>query len=251
MPLDSPVTAADPSHGADPSADPEPHQARFDWRRHWYPVAFIRDLPRERPHAFSLYDEPLVLFFGGDGRLGCLRDQCGHRAARLYDGCIRDGRPECLYHGWQYDADGACRHIQQLPAGRSIPPKAAVARFPVVAAQGIAWVWPGDPTAADEVLLPLVDELDADGVTRVDFQNGPALRPELFHRERNRSATSNRAGEPSDSPTARARSAATGLKSMPSTSAPWCTAAAWLSQPLPQPTSSICLPGCNSGLSGG
>ncbi|WP_295881131.1 Rieske 2Fe-2S domain-containing protein [uncultured Thiohalocapsa sp.] len=170
MSLERLATTADPHGSAAPSADPEPAAKRFDWRQHWYPVAFVRDLLRDRPHAFSLYDEPLVLFFDGAGRLGCLRDQCAHRAARLSDGCLRDGRLECLYHGWQYDVDGACRHIPQLSAGRSIPPKAAVTSHPVVAAQGIAWVWPGDPAAADEALLPLVDELDADGVTRVDFQ---------------------------------------------------------------------------------
>lgn len=170
MTLDAPVSTTDSRREEEANAAPDPAEDAFDWRRHWYPIAFLQDLPRQRPHAFSLYDERMVLFVDDDGRLGCLRDQCAHRAARLSDGCIRNGRLECLYHGWQYDNDGACRHIPQLPAGRSIPPKAAVTSYPVAAAQGIAWVWPGDPDAADETLLPLVDELDAGGVTRVDFQ---------------------------------------------------------------------------------
>lgn len=40
-----------------PEADPT-----FNWKNCWYPVAFLQDLPKDRPYSFSLYDEPLVLF---------------------------------------------------------------------------------------------------------------------------------------------------------------------------------------------
>jgi phenylpropionate dioxygenase-like ring-hydroxylating dioxygenase large terminal subunit len=152
---------------SDAAEDPE---SAFDWRLHWYPVVFVADLARERPHAFSLHDEPLVLFVDGDGQVRCLRDQCGHRAARLSDGCVRDGRLECLYHGWQYDGAGQCRHIPQLAPDKPIPPRSKVRSLPVAEAQGMVWIWPGDADLVDPSLLPLVEDLDADGVHRVDFQ---------------------------------------------------------------------------------
>ncbi len=77
---------------------PEAEQ-EFNWKNCWYPVTFSQDLPNNRPYGFTLYDEPLVLFRNGEGKLVCLTDLCPHRAAKLSDGQIIDGQIECLYHG--------------------------------------------------------------------------------------------------------------------------------------------------------
>ena len=77
----------------------------FNWRNCWYPVTFLQDLPKNRPCSFSLYDQAFVLFRNQDGKLGCLIERCPHRAAKLSDGQIRDGKIECLYHGWQFNSD--------------------------------------------------------------------------------------------------------------------------------------------------
>ncbi|MDJ0580582.1 hypothetical protein [Crocosphaera sp.] len=37
-------------------------EEQFNWKECWYPVTFVQDLPKDRPYAFSLYDEPFVLF---------------------------------------------------------------------------------------------------------------------------------------------------------------------------------------------
>ena len=121
----------------DAEAEPSDADRAFDWRNCWYPVTFLQDLPRDRPTGFTLYDEPLVLFFDGDQTLSCLRDKCPHRAARLSDGQIVDGRLDCLYHGWQFGAEGKCLHIPQLPDGTSIPERACARPYPVVERQGM------------------------------------------------------------------------------------------------------------------
>ena len=94
---------------------------QFNWKQCWYPVTFLQDLPKNHPYSFSLYDEPLVLFRNQDGKLVCLTDRCPHRAAKLSDGQIIDGKIECLYHGWQFGTDGKCLHIPQLPKDAKIP----------------------------------------------------------------------------------------------------------------------------------
>jgi phenylpropionate dioxygenase-like ring-hydroxylating dioxygenase large terminal subunit len=142
----------------------------FDWQNCWYPVTFLADLPRGRPIGFALYDEPLVMYVDGDGKIVCLADRCAHRAARLSDGKIVDGRIECLYHGWQYDARGQCVHIPQLPSNLRIPPKACVRGYPVAVRQELVWIWAGDPARADESLIPATPKLDAPDLTVVDFQ---------------------------------------------------------------------------------
>ncbi|HEY9905051.1 MAG TPA: Rieske 2Fe-2S domain-containing protein [Candidatus Sericytochromatia bacterium] len=141
----------------------------FNWKHCWYPVTFVQDLPKDRPYSFSLYDEPLVLFKNQDGKLGCLTDYCPHRAARLSDGQIIDGKLECLYHGWQFGTDGQCLNIPQLPADAKIPTKACVKSFPTVERQGIVWVWPGEPEAADIDRIPTVDVLDKPGFVYTDY----------------------------------------------------------------------------------
>ncbi|MBD2497416.1 Rieske 2Fe-2S domain-containing protein [Nostoc sp. FACHB-280] len=149
------------------SPTPATHQ-EFDWQNCWYPIAFTQDLPKDKPYRFSLYNEPLVLFRNQEGKLGCLTDRCSHRAARLSDGQIIDGRIECLYHGWQFGIDGQCLHIPQLPQDAKIPAKACVKSLPVVERQGIIWMWAGQEQPLEE-LIPIIPELDKPGVFCTDY----------------------------------------------------------------------------------
>jgi phenylpropionate dioxygenase-like ring-hydroxylating dioxygenase large terminal subunit len=142
----------------------------FDWHQHWYPVSFLEDLPAQQPMGFSIYDEPLVLYRDGDQRLVCLADRCPHRAARLSEGKLVDGRLECFYHGWQFDAEGQCRHIPQMPSSRRIPARACTRSYPVVECQGMIWVWAGVAADADPSAIPMTPALDRPDVYRVDFQ---------------------------------------------------------------------------------
>ncbi len=146
---------------------PEPDSA-FNWKNCWYPIAFLQDLPKDQPYRFSLYDEPFVLFRNSDGKLACLTDRCPHRAARLSDGQIIDGKIECLYHGWQFGSDGQCLHIPQLPADAKIPAKACVKSFKVVECQGLIWMWAGEAKAADEECIPTIPKLNEPGFVHTD-----------------------------------------------------------------------------------
>ncbi len=141
----------------------------FNWKHCWYPVAFLQDLPKNRPYSFSLYDEPFVLFRNQDGKLVCLIDRCPHRAAKLSDGQLIDGKIECLYHGWQFGSKGECLHIPQLSADAKIPANACVQSFTVLERQSIVWVWPGEPEAANEQYIPTLAALDKPGFVNTDF----------------------------------------------------------------------------------
>ena len=147
-------------------------EQEFDWRQCWYPVTFVQDLPPNRPYSFSLYEEPLVLFRNQEGKLSCLTDICPHRAAKLSDGQIIDGKLECLYHGWQFGAEGECLHIPQLPEDAKIPTLACVKSFKVVEKQGIVWMWAGEAEAADEQSIPIIEDLEKpEFVIETDFMS--------------------------------------------------------------------------------
>lgn len=126
----------------------------FDWKKCWYPVSFLQDLERNKPTSVSVYDIPLVLFFDQGEKLTCLHDVCPHRSARLSEGQIIDGRLECLYHGWQFGADGDCLHIPQLLPDKSTPIRACARSYPVAVQQDIVWIWAGDASDADITMIP-------------------------------------------------------------------------------------------------
>ncbi|KOP28280.1 (2Fe-2S)-binding protein [Hapalosiphon sp. MRB220] len=147
---------------------PEQEQ-EFHWQECWYPICFIQDLPKNRPYSFSLYEEPFVLFKNQDGQLVCLSDRCPHRAAKLSDGQIIDGKIECLYHGWQFGSGGECLHIPQLPKDAKIPANACVRSFPVVEHQSMIWVWASATVTADEKRIPAIAELDQPGTVSMDY----------------------------------------------------------------------------------
>jgi phenylpropionate dioxygenase-like ring-hydroxylating dioxygenase large terminal subunit len=148
-----------------PNAAPKPDEP-FNWRTCWYPIAFLSDFPPDQPYGFSIYNEAFVLFREASGELVCLEDRCPHRAAKLSDGQILDGRLECLYHGWQFGKDGTCLHIPQLQPPAQIPSRACAKSFAVAEDRGIVWVWPDTPQTATR--LPTIPELDQEGVFIVD-----------------------------------------------------------------------------------
>lgn len=138
-------------------------EQEFNWRESWYPVCFVQDLPKNRPYSFSIYDEPFVVFRNYSGQLVCLTDCCPHRAAKLSDGQIIDGKIECLYHGWQFGSEGECLHIPQLPTDAKIPHNACVKSFKVIELQGMIWMWAGAAELADSDRIPTIPKLDQPG----------------------------------------------------------------------------------------
>ncbi len=141
----------------------------FNWQNCWYPVVFVDDLPKDNPYTFSLYNEPLVLFHNEKGDLACAVDRCPHRAARLSDGHLIDGKLECLYHGWQFNASGECTRIPQLAPDKKIPVTTCLKSHVVVECQGMVWIWVCKPELAAISDIPLIPALDNPDVISVDY----------------------------------------------------------------------------------
>ena len=83
-------------------------------RKTWQPVANSPDLLPEKVAGVRLLEKDLVLARFADGRLLAADAACPHKGARLSAGCIRDGELMCPYHGWRFDAVGACQSIPSL-----------------------------------------------------------------------------------------------------------------------------------------
>ena len=142
------------------------------WRQAWYPVAYLRDLDRERPTAFTLLGEDLVLWFDRQSqRWRAFADVCPHRLVPLSDGRLTSlGELECPYHGWRFDGEGRCTAIPQATAGQSPGARSRCRAYATATGQGLLFVFAGDPEGAEATPLPLVPCLEEN--SRGGWRNG-------------------------------------------------------------------------------
>lgn len=134
-----------------PSSHPAPAFENFDYAAHWYPVAWARDVPYDRPTKVTLFDTDYVITrrpyegenatrIGGSGaddqeEVYAILDRCPHKSASLSEGrviprqssssedpstwCEGGVAFQCAYHGWSFDgSSGECIEIPQVVSSR-------------------------------------------------------------------------------------------------------------------------------------
>ncbi|MCB9508326.1 MAG: aromatic ring-hydroxylating dioxygenase subunit alpha [Myxococcales bacterium] len=117
--------------------------------RCWHPLAWSREL-RRAPLSVRVLGRRVVAFRAADGRAVVLDDRCPHRGARLSTGRVRDGGLACGYHGWRFDAGGACTSIPSQLPHEPVSPRAAVRAFAVREVAGAVWFcFSDDPAEPD------------------------------------------------------------------------------------------------------
>ncbi len=109
----------------------------------WYVAAWPREITN-KPLARTILDEPVVLFRTTIGKAVALHDMCCHRALPLSLGSVVGDALQCGYHGYKYDASGACIDI---PGQSKIPPHARVKVYPTVEKYHCLWIWMGEAEA--------------------------------------------------------------------------------------------------------
>lgn len=122
-------------------------------RRHWHPIAGVDELDRQPLKAVRLLGEDLVLFKDRGGRHGLVDRHCAHRRADLSLGFVEDEGVRCHYHGWQFNAAGACvaqPFEDAVDPSQALRAKASVRAYPVRALAGLLWAYLG-PAPAPEL----------------------------------------------------------------------------------------------------
>ncbi|MDX2099265.1 MAG: Rieske 2Fe-2S domain-containing protein [Leptolyngbyaceae cyanobacterium bins.59] len=136
----------------------------FDWKEAWYPIFYLADLDRDRPNAFTLLEQDLVIWWDRTSESWrVMEDRCPHRLAPLSEGRIaEDGLLECPYHGWAFSGTGDCERIPQQVMGGTAETsqRACVTVLPTAIRQGMLFVYPGKPENANRVPVPIVDPLE-------------------------------------------------------------------------------------------
>lgn len=120
-------------------------------RSYWQPAALVDEFdpaldPRmaHRPvKAVRLLGEDLVLFRDGSGRYGLLDRHCPHRGADLAFGRHEGDGLRCPFHGWKFDAAGACLETPAEPAGSTLCQRVRQRSYPVAEHAGVVFAWLG------------------------------------------------------------------------------------------------------------
>jgi vanillate O-demethylase monooxygenase subunit len=134
-------------------------------RRGWHVVAASAEIGRD-PVQVWLLGEPWVLVrlpdagAAGGTRLVAFEDRCPHRWAPLSAGTVVGGALQCGYHGWCFDADGACTVIPAVSSRDRVPGRARLgAPASLAEAGGLVFLAPEAPVG-ERLALPFAD---ADG----------------------------------------------------------------------------------------
>ena len=114
-------------------------------RQYWQPAALVDEFDGPRPvRQVRLLGEDLVLFRDEAGRYGLLDRHCAHRGTDLSFGRAEDGGLRCPFHGWLFDAHGACLEQPAEPLGSSFCQTVRQKSYPCIEASGIVFAFLGE-----------------------------------------------------------------------------------------------------------
>jgi chlorophyllide a oxygenase len=111
-------------------------------RANWFPVAFSKNVKFNQMIPFDLFNVPWVLFRTKEGEIGCVKDECAHRACPLSLGVqVEEGHVQCAYHGWEFTTRGEC---VKMPSCKTVLKGVYVDALKTVEHDGMVFVWAGD-----------------------------------------------------------------------------------------------------------
>lgn len=119
----------------------------------WHAVSLSSGIEAGRSAGTQLYGTEFVIWRDNEGVAHTWEDRCPHRGMRLSFGFVRGNHIACLYHGWQYDAQGQCRFIPAHP-DLTVPSAIRVTTYPCREHLGMVWMY-ADSQAASVPELPL------------------------------------------------------------------------------------------------
>jgi len=122
-------------------------------RRYWQPVAAVAELDETPTKQVRLMGEDLALYKDTSGGYGLMDLHCPHRRADMSYGLVEANGLRCNYHGWLFDAQGACTEqpFEEIahPEAR-FKDKVTIKAYPVQAKAGLLWAYLG-PLPAPEL----------------------------------------------------------------------------------------------------
>src|ERR687886_2864791 len=106
----------------------------------WFPVARAADVGTTPVPVGAAGQSYVVVRLRPDGEVSAFPARCPHRLVPLAAGTVVDGRLQCPYHGWQFDAEGRCVSIPSLGPDGTPPPRADLP-VPWAVEERHGWIW--------------------------------------------------------------------------------------------------------------
>jgi nitrite reductase/ring-hydroxylating ferredoxin subunit len=149
----------------------------------WVPLALSQDIVPGTAAGAIAGGAEIALWRDSAGQAHAWEDRCPHRGMKMSFGFVRKDRLTCLYHGWEYDAEGRCRYIPAHPE-LEVPDTICVTRYPVAEAAGLVWAHlplgapAGEPPADIEAtpVRSLFLDVPLDAALATLAEEGPAAR---------------------------------------------------------------------------
>jgi len=126
-------------------------------RNQWYAVLESNEVRPGRLVGVTRMGEQLVFWRDQSGKVACMRDVCPHRGVRLSAGKLVGDTLQCPFHGFLYDATGACTLIPANGKNTPVPKAFRVATYPVHEERNFIFIWWGE----DREALPPVYFFDS------------------------------------------------------------------------------------------
>ncbi len=127
-------------------------------RKGWHALCRSAEVS-DRPRAFTLLNEPYVVWRSPSGELRVFLDRCPHRLAPLSLGQCEGENLRCGYHGWVFDATGRCVEIPALGPDANLPPTARLSGpFAIHESHGMVFVAPEEPRTAPPSIAAAADD---------------------------------------------------------------------------------------------
>jgi phthalate 4,5-dioxygenase oxygenase subunit len=118
------------------------------FRRYWLPVLLAAEVAERDgpPVHVRLLGEDLLAFRDSDGRVALVDAFCPHRRAPLFFGRNEECGLRCVYHGWKFDADGACVDMPSEPPDSLFKTKVSLTAYPTWEGADMVWAYLGPPS---------------------------------------------------------------------------------------------------------
>jgi nitrite reductase/ring-hydroxylating ferredoxin subunit len=104
----------------------------------WHPVGLSHSIEGGSSAGTRLLGRELVVWRDTSGVAHVMEDRCPHRGMKLSFGFVRGDHIACLYHGWQFDRGGYCRHIPAHP-DLDVPNTIKVPVYSTQERSGLIW----------------------------------------------------------------------------------------------------------------
>src|ERR1044072_8866538 len=115
------------------------------FRRFWLPALLPSELPEPdcAPIRLTMVSEKLVAFRDTSGNVGFVAENCPHRGASMFFGRNEEAGLRCVYHGWKFDASGACVDMPNEPPESNFKHKVRLTAYPTRERSGVIWAYLG------------------------------------------------------------------------------------------------------------